>query len=115
MKEQCQIFLSYSRTDREACVLLPAALEKAGLSVFRDEESVRGGNRWQDKLHDALQGCSAFVVLIGRAGISGWIGAEIQIALNRHLCNDDADSRLPIPPVLLDGVELSSTERSRSI
>lgn len=64
-----QIFLSYSRTDREACITLRSALEQAGLDVFRDEEKIRSGDQWLTRLEDALQGCRAFVVLIGRNGI----------------------------------------------
>ena len=80
-----QVFLSYSRTDRDACVVLRAALEQAGLSVYRDEDSNRVGDRWVERLEQTLLGCSAFVLLAGRDGVQRWVGAEVQVALKRHL------------------------------
>ena len=49
-----------------ACLALRAALEQAGLTVFRDEDAIRVGDRWMTRLQEALQGCSAFVLLVGR-------------------------------------------------
>jgi hypothetical protein len=40
-----QVFLSYSRADRDACIVLQTALEQAGCSVYRDEDSNRVGER----------------------------------------------------------------------
>ena len=53
-----QLFLSYSRNDREAAVALRNELEKAGFSVFRDEDSIRAGDNWMQRLQDALQSCT---------------------------------------------------------
>jgi len=97
-----QIFLSYSRTDREACIALRSALEQAGLSVFQDEDAIRVGDRWVTQLEQALKNCNAFVLLVGRDGIQRWVGAEVQIALSRHLSPHDDAERLPIFPILLD-------------
>ncbi len=97
-----QIFISYSRTDLEACIVLRSALEQAGLSVFQDEDAIRVGDRWVTQLEQALKNCSAFVLLVGREGIQRWVGAEVQIALNRHLSPHNDAERLPIFPILLD-------------
>ncbi len=97
-----QVFISYSRTDREACIALRLALEQAGLNVFQDENTIRTGDCWVTKLEEALRNCSAFVVLVGCDGIQRWIGAEVQVALSRHLSPHNDDERLPIFPVLLD-------------
>jgi hypothetical protein len=75
------VFLSYSRVDRHAAIALRSALERSGLSVFHDEEAIRVGDQWMTRLQDALQGCSAFVVLVGRDGVRRWVGAEVQVAL----------------------------------
>ncbi len=96
-----QIFLSYSRTDREACIALRLALEQAGLPVFQDEDAIRTGDRWFSRLEDALQQCNAFIVLVGRDGVQRWVGAEVQVALSRHLSPHDDTQRLPIYPLLL--------------
>lgn len=99
------VFLSYSRTDLAAAVALRSALEQAGLSVFRDEDAIRVGDRWVTRLQEALQGCSAFLLLVGRDGVRRWVGAEVQVALIRHLSPQDEAQRLPIFPVLLEGAQ----------
>lgn len=96
-----QIFLSYSRHDREAAIGLRHALEQAGLAVFRDEDAIRVGDNWMQRLQDALQGCSAFIVLIGRDGVRRWVGIEVQVALARNISPHDDSQRLPIFPMLL--------------
>jgi len=96
-----QIFLSYSRTDSAACVLLQSALEQAGLGVFRDQDSIHASDRWVTELQRALETCSGFVVLVGRDGVRRWVGAEVEFALARHFSAHDEAQRLPIFPVLL--------------
>ena len=49
-----------------------------------------------------MDGCGAFVVLVGRDGVRRWIGAETQAALNRYFGPHDDAKRLPIFPILLD-------------
>jgi formylglycine-generating enzyme required for sulfatase activity len=102
MTNRCHVFLSYSHTDREACTVLRTALEQAGLSIFRDEASIRAGDRWITRLEEALRGCSAFVLLVGRDGVERWVGAEAQVALVRHLSPHDDAQRLAIFPILLE-------------
>jgi|CXWL01.1.fsa_nt_gi formylglycine-generating enzyme required for sulfatase activity len=103
-----QVFLSYSRTDRDASIALRLALEQAGLSVFQDEDAIRSGDRWVTKLEQALENCCAFVVLVGQDGIQRWVGAEVQVALIRHLSPHDDAGRLPIFPVLLGDAKAES-------
>ncbi|MEZ5452090.1 MAG: toll/interleukin-1 receptor domain-containing protein [Thiothrix sp.] len=55
------IFLSYSRTDKEAAETLRSRLIAAGFDVFRDQESIRIGVNWLQSLQEAVQGCAAFV------------------------------------------------------
>ena len=99
------IFISYSLNDRQACVLLQSALEKAGFAVFRDEESIRKGQGWVGALEEALEQCTAFVVLIGRDGVRRWVGAEVHYALIRHHSPHDDAQRLPIFPILLEDIK----------
>jgi formylglycine-generating enzyme required for sulfatase activity len=98
-----QIFLSYSRNDREAAIALRGALAQLDMTVFRDEDSIRVGDDWLQRLQDALQGCTGFVVLIGRDGVRRWVGAEVQVALGRNISPHDDSERLPIFPVMLPG------------
>ena len=96
-----EIFLSYSRNDNTTANALRAALERDGLQVFKDDASLHAGDRWLTKLQEAVRGCSAFVVLVGRDGVRRWIGAEVEVALIRHLQPHDDKDRLPIFPILL--------------
>ncbi len=97
-----QVFLSYSRNDLEAALRLRDALEKSGISVFKDDVAIRAGDRWMEKLESALKECQSYVLLAGRDGVRRWVGAEAQIALNRHLSPQDDAERLPIFPILLE-------------
>lgn len=54
-----QVFISYSRSDRAACAQLRTELEKAGLSVFRDEDNIQAGDEWITELEKALEQCTA--------------------------------------------------------
>lgn len=97
-----QVFLSYSHNDQEAALLLRAALEQAGLTVFKDDAAIRVGDRWLEKLETALCACQSYVLLLGRDGVRRWVGAEAQVALNRNLSPHDDAQRLPIFPILLE-------------
>ena len=102
-----QVFLSYSRTNRNAAIALRAELEKTGISVFRDEDAIRVGDNWLQHLQDALKSCSAFVLLIGQDGVQRWVGAEVQVALIRNLSPHDDKQRLPIFPLALPDGDLN--------
>ena len=98
------VFLSYSRNDPEAAAFCRAQLERAGLTVFKDDKSIDDGKPWLDELQKAVDGCRTFVVLVGRDGVRRWIGAETQVALSRYFGPHDDTKRLPIFPILLDGI-----------
>ncbi len=95
------IFLSYSRSDRDAAIAFRTLLERAGLLVFHDVQGIRAGDQWLTRLEDALRQCSAFVVLVGRDGVRRWVSAEVQVAINRHFAATVSTERLAIFPVLL--------------
>ena len=103
MTDRYHVFLSYSRNDQGAADNLRGQLDKHGLSVFKDDDSIREGDLWLDRLQEAVDGCGAFVVLVGRDGVRRWIGAETQVALSRYFGPHDDAQRLPIFPILLDG------------
>ena len=108
MTDHNQIFLSYSRNDLEAAASLRAQLEKRGLGVFKDDQSIREGDQWLLRLQEAVDGCTGFVVLVGRDGVRRWIGAETQVALIRYFGSHDDAQRLPIFPVLLGDTAVES-------
>jgi formylglycine-generating enzyme required for sulfatase activity len=97
------VFLSYSNNDLAAARGMHDHLARRGLSVFFDKTELEAGDRWLERLQAAVDGCGAFVVLVGRDGVARWVGAETQAALNRHFGARGDTDRLPIFPVLLDG------------
>ena len=105
MAEQHNVFLSYSHNDHAAASMLHDQLARQGLCVFWDKEGIRAGDLWLDRLQEAVDGCGAFIVLVGRDGVGRWIGAETQAALNRYFGPRDDAERLPIFPILLDGTD----------
>ena len=80
----------------------------AGAGVFKDDRAIRSSDRWLDQLQQAVAGCRAFIVLIGRDGVQRWVGAEVGVALNRHLSPHGDAARLPIHPVLLGDTPVQS-------
>jgi TIR domain len=99
-----QVFLSYSRNDLAVAKGLGDHLTRQGLSVFFDKTELHAGDRWLDRLQAVVDGSGAFVVRAGRDGVARWVGAETQAALNRHFGARGEADRLPIFPVLLDGI-----------
>jgi hypothetical protein len=76
MPDCYHVFLSYSRNDLEAAAQLRGQLDRYGLSVFKDDERIRCGELWLNRLQEAVDACGSFVVLVGRDGVRRWIGAE---------------------------------------
>ncbi|BDI05983.1 SUMF1/EgtB/PvdO family nonheme iron enzyme [Sphaerotilus microaerophilus] len=99
-----EVFISYHRATHLAQAdLLHRALLARGLTVFKDDASLRASDRWLDALGEALQGCRRFVVLLGPQGLGRWVGAETSTVLNRHFGAQEPQERPQIVPVLLPG------------
>jgi hypothetical protein len=65
-----QIFLSYSRNDLEAATHLRVQLERHGIAVFKDDQTIREGELWLTRLQEAVDACTGFVVLVGADGMA---------------------------------------------
>ncbi|PYQ58615.1 MAG: hypothetical protein DMF53_20120 [Acidobacteria bacterium] len=57
-------FLSYASADRKVAEKLRDELGKAGIAVWSDTDIV-AGERWRDRIEDAIRSASAILVLIG--------------------------------------------------
>ncbi len=93
-------FIIHSCSDMAAALELRERLRGADI----ESTELRLGDRWMTALQQVLAECSAFIVLVGRGGVQRWVGAECEVALNRHLSPPGDAPRLPIHPVLLPGV-----------
>jgi hypothetical protein len=89
------VFISYSRSDQDYVDRLFAHLERAGLNPWIDRSGIDYGTRWKHVVRDAVDGCSAFVVVMTPdAEDSEWVDRELQRA---------QDDGKPILPLLLRG------------
>lgn len=96
-----QIFLSYSRTDKDIVNQLISQLEAAGHTVWIDREGIRGGEQWRQKIVEAIESGPIFLLVLSKNSVaSDHVRAEIDVA---------KESRKHIIPVNLQPVEIPST------
>lgn len=94
---QRDVFISYSRRDREQMRVLRDGLMAHGLTVWSDENLEPGSQSWQRDVRAAIEGASCLVaVLSPEAKDSEWVGEELSYAKIR---------KLPIFTVLVRGDE----------
>src|SRR5690606_3409494 len=58
------IFISYSRLDREFVDQLINELEYRGFDVWLDRKDIRGGSDWRAAIAQAIRNCFAFLVVL---------------------------------------------------
>ena len=95
-------FLSYHSTDHALAERLKAAVERmdpAG-AVFFAPSNLRAGGAWTAQLANAVAQATAFILLIGEAGVGKWQAPEYYEALDRWA---KGDPPFPLIVVLLEG------------
>jgi hypothetical protein len=58
-----KVFISYSRDDLNRAQALEQALHTHGVSTWRDQHNLYGGERWPKKLGEAIADCEAVLLL----------------------------------------------------
>ena len=101
-ESEFDVFLSYSRSDREAARAVEKALASYGWSVFRDRE-IPSGERWESSLRRQLDAVPCVLVLwSASARASEWVDIEASRGRERgalvHVTLDGA----PPPPGFAD-------------
>jgi TIR domain len=95
MTEPYDVFLSYSMADREWAAAFAQSLEESGVRVWFDVSSIAPGERWQDRIQDALRASKVLVVVLSSASIeSPWTFFELGAAV--------ADKKRIIPVIAND-------------
>jgi formylglycine-generating enzyme required for sulfatase activity len=92
------VFLSFSSRNRETARTLVQGLRAEGIDVWWDEGGIGWGENWVDKLQTGLEGCGAYLIMLGPGGVLKWVKPELELALKRHV-----EDGLPILPLLIEG------------
>lgn len=91
------IFVSYSRKDHSKVKMLVNALRSQNVRVWIDDGEIRGGEDFEKRIYEGLEGAVRVIVFWSRASLqSPWVMREAQFALRRG----------KILPVLLEKIEL---------
>jgi formylglycine-generating enzyme required for sulfatase activity len=95
-------FLSYHSPDQALAERLKSAIERndAAARVFFAPAHLRAGGSWSAQLAQEIAEATAFILLIGKAGIGKWQVPEYDEALDRWV---KSDRKFPLIVVLLEG------------
>lgn len=98
------VFLSYHNVDREMVESIAHKLQAMGVDLFFDAMEILPGERWQERLGNALDSSYGCIVFIGSHGLGPWQSQEVEAALEKRI----RTSGFLVIPVLLPGVEVAS-------
>lgn len=94
------VFLSYASQDAGAARRICEALRVAGLEVWFDQNELRGGDAWDQKIRRQIKECALFVPVISantQARQEGYFRLEWKLAVDRsYLMADDAPFIVPV-------------------
>ncbi len=94
------IFLSYAREDTDAARRIAEALRSGGLEVWFDQNELRGGDAWDQKIRRQIKDCSLFVPIISQhtqVRGEGYFRLEWKLAVERtHLMAEGVAYLVPV-------------------
>src|SRR5271169_2785594 len=95
-------FLSYHSPDQSLAERLKDAIERKdpASSVFFAPSGLRAGGAWTAQLAQEIGAASAFILLIGEAGVGKWQVPEYDEALDRWV---KSEPPFPLVVVLIEG------------
>ncbi len=105
------VFLSYAREDTDAARRIADALRGFGVEVWFDQNELRGGDAWDQKIRTQIKTCALFVPMISATTQSrgeGYFRREWKLAVERT--HDMAASRAFLVPIVIDATTESSAE-----
>jgi hypothetical protein len=86
-----QIFISYSRKDKDFVDKLVRDLENSGFSVWIDREDIRGGDSWRKSIVDAIRSCDIFVLVLSPNSV-----ASVNVAKEVSIADSDKARIIPV-------------------
>ena len=99
------VFLSYASQDAGAVRGIAEALRAGGVEVWFDQNELRGGDAWDQKIRRQIRDCTLFMPVISAATQArgeGYFRREWKLAVERTM--DMADGVPYLFPLVLDGV-----------
>ncbi len=103
------VFLSYAREDTDAAKRMADALRGFGVEVWFDQNELRGGDTWDQKIRGQIRTCALFMSVISantQQRTEGYFRREWKIAVERT--HDMADGVPFIVPVVIDATAESA-------
>jgi hypothetical protein len=58
-----KLFISYAREDSKVCKKIDQALREKGITVWRDQQSIYGGQQWPKAIGEAISSSDFFILL----------------------------------------------------
>ena len=108
---QRAVFLSYASDDAEIAERICASLRAAGIEVWFDQNALRSGDAWDQKIRREIRDCTLFIPIVSRstqARSEGYFRLEWHLADQRsHLI---ARSRAFLLPVCIDSTSEADAE-----
>ncbi len=94
------IFLSYAREDTDAARRIAEALRSSGLEVWFDQNELRGGDAWDQKIRRQIRDCALFVPIVSQhtqVRGEGYFRLEWKLAVERmHLMAEGVPFLIPV-------------------
>jgi Tfp pilus assembly protein PilF len=104
------VFISYASQDAEAARRICEALRAAGVEVWFDQNELRGGDAWDQKIRRQIKECALFIPLISantNARLEGYYRLEWKLAIDRsHLMAEE--KAFLVPAVIDDTAEATA-------
>lgn len=98
-----QIFVSYSRADRDHVAALYADLERLGFLLWRDLHEIAGGEDWWQNITDAIDASETMVLCISPASLKS------EIVTKEWLYARQVGTR--VIPVIVDDIDFDTLPR----
>jgi len=100
------VFISYASQDAEAARRIAEALRAGGVEVWFDQQELRGGDAWDQKIRRQIRDCTLFLPVISahtQSRPEGYFRREWKVAVART--HDMAEGMPFLLPLTLDGVK----------
>ena len=98
--ENKAVFLSYAREDTDAARRIADALRSHGVEVWFDQDELRGGDAWDQKIRKQIKDCALFLPVISQHTQDrgeGYFRLEWKLAVERtHLMAEGIPFLAPV-------------------